>query len=180
MDIDWSKAPEGATHFNPHSKGFMKISGYDVFLWVEQGDRSYWMRSRGKFGGFDVRPNDGIPRPTEWNGSGLPPVGLVCEMRRTDYVDVDWQKVEFLCAGNKKAFFRDKDGYEWSRPLGDLKFRPIRTPEQIAAEERERGILQMAHDCGWWWKTETDSKCLPPVFAAMWKAGYRKFEITDE
>lgn len=86
------------------------------------------------------------PKVVEWDGAGLPPVGAECEMKRLDYVDVDWQQIKFLCAGEKKAFFMDSEGYEWSRPLTELKFRPIRNAEQVAAEEREKAIKQMVDD----------------------------------
>lgn len=92
-----------------------------------------------------------------WTGAGLPPVGTVCEMRRTDYVNVDWQEIEFLCAGNKKAFFRDSDGYEWSKPLADLKFRSIRTPEQIAHDEKCKAIGDLTYEiCGWFGRDEPE------------------------
>lgn len=71
-----------------------------------------------------------------WTGEGLPPVGTVCEMHRETYFEIDWQPVTLLCVGQAKAFFRDKEGHEWSRPLRELSFRPIRTPEQIAADKR--------------------------------------------
>lgn len=117
----------------------------------------------------------------EWGAEGLPPVGTVCEMRRTDYVDIDWQKVEFLCAGNKKAFFRDRDGHEWSRPLSDLKFRPIRTPEQIAAEDREAAIKAMMAEAdlnlgaGEMMSVSDYIEC---SFAALYDAGWRK-QVTE-
>lgn len=116
---------------------------------------------------FAIHEHDDWVRagPPAWTGEGLPPVGTVCEMRRTDYVDVDWQRIEFLCAGSKKAFFRDREGHEWSRPLGDLKFRPIRTPEQIAAEERRAAIKEMIGHIG------GSRRCEAEV---LYDAGYRK------
>ena len=74
--------------------------------------------------------------PPAWTGEGLPPVGTVCELHRDTYFEIEWQAVALLGVGQTKAFFRDKEGHEWSRPLSELSFRPIRTPDQIAADER--------------------------------------------
>lgn len=140
MKVDFSKAPAWAIGHALHAFG-----GEIREVWV--GEHQYQRLDQPKafpYGGgnSDHRHNPRRSefhfeqlRPAPWTGEGLPPVGTVCEMHRSDYVDVDWQRIEFLCAGSKKAFFRDGEGHEWSRPLGDLKFRPIRTPEQIAAEE---------------------------------------------
>ncbi|NQY83856.1 MAG: hypothetical protein HRT34_03490 [Alcanivorax sp.] len=81
-EIDWSKAPEGATHFDPND---------DVGLpWMrlQQGrwrafDEEYqcWTAPMDEDDSF-IRNNDGaqcIPRPSQWRGpeDGLPPVGTV-------------------------------------------------------------------------------------------------------
>lgn len=111
----------------------------------------------------------------EWNGEGLPPVGVVCEMRRTDYVDMYWKEIEFLCAGSKKAFFRDQEGHEWARLLSDIEFRPIRTPEQIAAEERENDIAEAMKVMAVSGVHTSAEACLR-IATAYVDAGYRKHE----
>lgn len=83
-EIDWSKAPEGATHFDPND---------DVGLpWMrlQQGrwrafDEEYqcWTAPMDEDDSF-IRNNDGaqcIPLPTQWRGpeDGLPPVGAEVE-----------------------------------------------------------------------------------------------------
>lgn len=100
----------------------------------------------------------------EWTGEGIPPSGTSCEMRRAEYVNVGWQKIEFLFAGSKKAFFRDEQGHEWSRPLSDLKFRSVRTLEQIAAEKRDAAIKEMQRLVG---------SCNTFPFAELYDYGYR-------
>jgi len=70
-----------------------------------------------------------------WNGEGLPPVGAVCEFE----VEVgDWRRCEVIAR---------KDDYAvcWIHvnkilATGGHAIRPVRTPEQIAAEERNSGI----------------------------------------
>ena len=72
-EIDWSKAPEGATHWQPDTRqceaGWLKIHGLSVWAWIP---------GRGWVG--DAEMDDHVvPRPTEWRGpeDGLPPVGTV-------------------------------------------------------------------------------------------------------
>lgn len=173
--IDWSKAPKDATHFNPHSKGFMKIIDDDVYLWCE-GATDHWMYTSGRFGGHDVRHKDGIPRPKEWTGKGLPPVDLDIEVRfRTD-TNPEWDKAKLIYSGSRFIAIQYHDGEvsEVSTTSMPCEFRPIRTPEQIAAEERENELNRMVAtvsmlDKGWARK----------VCAGLYDAGYRKFEIVE-
>lgn len=75
-----------------------------------------------------------------WTGEGLPPVGTVCEV---DYCE-SWQRCEVVAhfrqrCGMVAAFTVDLvDGAKSLDAFGSESFRPIRTPEQIAAEEREK------------------------------------------
>lgn len=150
-----SKIPEGATHRTSagHYRKIIlgKWYGYCDGYWEEitgVSNPSYFL----------------IQAEPEWTGEGIPPSGTSCEMRRADYVNVGWQKIEFLFAGSKKAFFRDEQGHEWSRPLSDLKFRSIRTPEQIAAEKRDAAIKEMQRLVG---------SCNTFPFAELYDYGYR-------
>lgn len=55
MNIDWSKAPEGATHYNTETRRFhrwMKLEG-DVWFFH---DGSYWREQMYGFPGFGDRP----------------------------------------------------------------------------------------------------------------------------
>lgn len=150
-----SKIPEGATHKNAY--GFFRKLKDGIWYSYADGD---WIRF------IDSEPETYIPikAEPEWTGEGIPPSGNSCEMRRADYVSAGWQKIEFLFAGSKKAFFRDEQGHEWSRPLSDLKFRSIRTPEQIAAEKRDAAIKEMQRLVG---------SCNTFPFAELYDYGYR-------
>ncbi|UAN58995.1 hypothetical protein [Serratia sp. JSRIV004] len=72
-----------------------------------------------------------------WTGEGLPPVGTVCEF----YDREEWSEVLVKFIGDKYAVLQD-ERYSVERVycVADKpqKFRPIRTPEQIEAERRER------------------------------------------
>ncbi|MNE98933.1 hypothetical protein D3C81_1180680 [compost metagenome] len=52
------------------------------------------------------------------------------------------------------------------------KFRPIRTPEQIAAEERSAAICEMSTVVG----APLSKLTVPEVLEALYDAGYRKVE----
>lgn len=84
---------------------------------------------------------DPIP---EWNGYGLPPVGTVCEVQT--WVNREWRQTKVLAHHLGFAI------HSWSVEGDDMEvesapaqdFRPIRTPEQIAAEARQQKIEAMA------------------------------------
>lgn len=165
MSIDWSKAPEGATHWEPSgpefNEGWMKKEGNGWFFW---GLGAEW-----KYGGdvsaereatFEARPQEA------WDGQGLPPVGTNCEYRSSD----GWLQCEVVAHRNNAAVVLDHHYEADFVPRQDL--RPIRTPEQIAAEEREKAINQMISDAGY-----VDPKI--GTFVAMrnlYDAGYRRQE----
>ncbi|ENC9774982.1 TPA: hypothetical protein NIG64_005185 [Pseudomonas aeruginosa] len=146
MSIDWTKAPEGATHWEPSSyefaEGWMRKDGDGWSYWIE--GREVWVRGVITCDVSPEREATFEPRPQEtWNGQGLPPVGTVCEHYGTAD-DLAWLEVEVIGHGNvdgrNVAFFRYGTGsprFTVSYSTAN-NFRPIRTPEQIAAEERSK------------------------------------------
>lgn len=106
------------------------------------------------------------PAPVVWNGEGLPPVGLDVEWKQGS--NHEWVRAKVI------AYFRHE---AWISVNGDNPFtignpggfRPIRTPEQIAADKRKNAIEEMVStspmlDKGWARK----------VCTALYDAGYRK------
>jgi hypothetical protein len=143
--VDWSLAPEGATHKIPTFAGcWYKIDGYQVYCWSSAGN---WA------GPYPIRNyQDGsidemVKRPTvkPWSGpeDGLPPVGIACERRFPSVTASSWQGGIILAHGSKKIFFRDNCGDEWAHSFDDVEFRAIKTPEQLAAEQRETAIREL-------------------------------------
>ena len=136
--IDWSKAPEGATHFDPVDQNWLM-----QFLNISFG----WLASEGWTTKGWQYPNDLstmprlISRPA-WDGSGRPPAGVKCEHQC--FGCSGWTAATVIAYGAKKTFYRDEHGHEWSRLSDEIKFRPIRTPEQIAAEQYERDAEEIA------------------------------------
>jgi hypothetical protein len=82
----------------------------------------------------------------QWSGpqDGLPPVGSTVEVFECthDYTKrFNGQKVRILCHENDVAVFSAKN-FEYHALVKD-KFRPIRTEEQLAAEQRETAIREI-------------------------------------
>lgn len=146
MNIDWSKAPEGSTHFDPLDRNHLKQDGKIALMWnlmvgwVEKG----WQYPD------DLSTMDRLLLRPQWNGEGLPPVGAVCEFagfnpeetlptdpRVGDQVTV----IAHFMSGSLEvaAFtFYAPPEFEYLQVAQGAYgcFRPIRTPEQIAEEAR--------------------------------------------
>lgn len=113
-----------------------------------------------------------------WNGEGLPPVGAVCERRshadaeggRYEEVKIIahtskgcpvWENTNAMFAGISKA----------PHMVGGFpEFRPIRTPEQIEAEKRERAVFALAEVLRGYAPQNVTAAF------ALYDAGYRKQE----
>lgn len=116
------------------------------------------------------------PKVFEWDGVGDPPVGVVCQY---SVLNGPWHTCEVgysFFDGEHRCFVikcqhlgfeqvcRIEPGSE-----GSVEFRPVRTVEQVAAEEREKAIEEMVAvspllDKGWSRK----------VCAALYDNDYRK------
>ena len=109
----------------------------------------------------------------EWNGEGLPPVGTVCAVLNSDLGNPQWERCTILYSGKHRVVYDSESCEERVAFIEDLKFRqarPIRTPEQIAAEE-----IQKIRDEIKWQKPRLG----PCPVEQMYLLGYRKFEIVD-
>ena len=148
-EIDWSKAPADATHYNPTCFDWYKVGSHEPFFWNGRA----WAPARF----WDDRKHDCIQRPTtpSWSGEGVPAVGATLEATDKTLNDGVWTKVVILAVGK-----HGKDDCVLMAEVLDDKgrpgtmvaslytqyegcFRPIRTPEQIAADEREAAIDEM-------------------------------------
>ncbi|WP_313330043.1 hypothetical protein [Pseudomonas oryzihabitans] len=150
-EIDWSKAPADATHFGP-------AYGSYVCCWYRQeGDAWYcgqkpWENGWSKLELTPARREMLIARPTSeaWSGKGHPPVGTVCRLKSLEgpFGEGDWGIAEILYSTKQAIVWRwqGHDIFEFGANFGDVKCEPILTPEQIAAEEREREIETLATD----------------------------------
>ncbi|WP_288659500.1 MULTISPECIES: hypothetical protein [Pseudomonas] len=172
MNIDWSEAPNDAIGafyrfdesrrklFFVRSKDFSTFQGRPGFKGHKAGearDEGYHVFM--EFWEFAERP-----AASKWNGpeDGLPPVGTVCELQ-------DATEVRILAhtkrAGAPVAVYQCTDSESIEAYTASF-FRPIRTPEQIAAEERDKAIKEMADDLG----------IMHTTAAQAYDKGYRKIE----
>ena len=175
MNIDWI---EGATHYGIGDdcpvffRNIIKGESYEFKNVYSSGIMADWMECTGY---IDI-PNGLVERPKKqgvWDGVGLPPVNCFCE---TLDEDADcWVKVEIYAhtefMGESHACA--KNGTDMFYGLAH-DFRPIKTAEQLAEEEKVaaiaemRAVLMAASDR----KSVTLVECIATV--ALYEAGYRK------
>ncbi|EPN6730776.1 hypothetical protein ACV4WY_14420 [Pseudomonas aeruginosa] len=164
MSIDWSKAPEGCIG------AFARIISKTAFFVFSKRPSDYMSRE-----GYEGEGEDGpyhvfseywewIDKP--WDGQGLPPIGTVCEYRHMIWPEYRPCEIRYISEESLVAY---DDAQEQFYRTCDMLFRPIRTPEQIAAEEREKAVGDMAMSI----------QGVPyqyPTLYALFDAGYRRQE----
>ena len=162
-NVDWSKAPEGATHWMPESRHWRE--GF----WKREGDANYFFEG-GEWAFSGAKPFGHpalVERPAapQWNGEGLPPVGASVEWFSPVY---GWLGGRVVGHDGTVAVISQNDGYTGCH-LHEV--RPIRTPEQLAAEAREKAIDEMVSV-----SPLIDGEWSKLVCTALYDAGYRKLE----
>ncbi|MGE8302827.1 MAG: hypothetical protein ACN6PW_00040 [Pseudomonas kermanshahensis] len=185
--IDWSKAPEwadghGLVAYHGITEVWLNMDQYAV---VGAEDRAY------PYGGGTGENRHNFtrgqvqyitPRPGQWDGTGLPPVGAACERRFHDKEGSSWQRVTITAHGHKKIMCLEETGDEWAHFGLEVSFRPARTPEQIAEEERLAGLNEMIrcikdHPLGTHGISHLQELMIhEDVARDLWEAGYRKQE----
>jgi hypothetical protein len=124
----------------------------------------------------------------DWDGKDLPPVGLVCEhssdSNSNDDPAGEWFKVEIIahhrfCEDEYVCAVWVREGEISYSSAGDH-FRPLRNPEQIAAEKRASAVSAMLADAGVTDSAWNDDPETVVWAKALYDAGYRKFEIVEE
>lgn len=75
---------------------------------------------------------------TEWDGYGLPPVGVECEFKANDG---SWGIGTVLCVGKNRIFWLcHEDGDEYTSEVSPREFRPIRSEADKKKEDVEKSI----------------------------------------
>lgn len=168
-EVDWSKAPEWATGY-----GFVRPAGDDV--WVSDDCYTYVDgQQQGRV--FSIVHGEGwsldeicvvSSRPSTWNGTGLPPVGCEIEYHSPSR---GWRTGEYIGQFNGQMVVGCRETGVIGYCPAEI-VRPIRTPEQIAAEEREMVVQQIMRD-----STGRGARWIcHDAAAALYDAGYRKVE----
>lgn len=168
MKIDLTKKPEGATHINPHSGVWVKCFGGN------SGSYQYFQNGEWEMG-FGCMSNSylEIAQPEPWTGEGLPPVGTVCEFMKHNSPPAPegkWTKGDIRYLSDCTVIIGG-DGCEHVHHPRNCSFRTIRTPEQIAAEEREKAIEGMITDTNILTGIMSDRRIMA---GQLYDAGYRK------
>lgn len=157
-------------------EGFELIHGY---MWVALSMRDYpsqeWRNETVTRAEWQAAVD--ALNAVKWDGVGLPPVGTICEVlwneSRMEYlrtkvfgVNEHGQPIHRFDEGLKK--------YQYQADVlrtasGTQVFRPIRTAEQVAAEEREKAIKEMMMH-----GVDAGDSTIEYSCAALYDAGYRK------
>ena len=173
-EIDWSKAPELATHWCPETDDWFEgwyIVVEPLIAYFEDGARIV-ARAMDQEDREILLPIL-VPRPAPaaraWDGTGLPPVGTALEFRS---MRGEWIPGAQIGQFNGQMVVGCKApgavGYCDSEQI-----RPVRTPEQIAAEEREKAIDEIAKILDGLWSSEREAAGL------LYDAGYRRQEPSE-
>lgn len=180
-EIDWSKAPYDATHYLPECEEWFECWVKEGHNWRVNHDNDWRIN---KLSETDERRSHLlIPRPPAWDGTGLPPVGTVCELSErvllADEEDARWFDAGTMVEVGGSATFKGASGPvcaicvcgdHHTATVSETLLRPIRTPEQMAAEEREKAVAAI--------KAIADAAIYrgESAAAAVYDAGYRKVE----
>lgn len=103
----------------------------------------------------------------EWAETGIPPIGADCEYYQSE--GDEWRKcriVAYYFANVVAVDVLDSTAVCLRTEL----FRPMKTPEQIAAEERQQAIDEMMGLAERYGTVEG-------IMSALYDAGYRKTEV---
>ncbi|MBP0948906.1 hypothetical protein JTA33_00390 [Pseudomonas sp. 20GA0080] len=172
--IDWSKAPDWA--------GAVVEGAANSLFYVEQ----WGGISKKRQAVNSSEPDDSLadmedphgwtlvelrPAASEWNGEGLPPAGAECEV-----IPHNTQWGFSIITPYHCTILAYHDDFVWldmsvpgvpvSTRVDKVDFRPIRTADQIAADEREAGIAGI--------RQTLISNAKGSIESAIWDAGYRK------
>ncbi len=137
-EVDWSKAPEGATHYLREAPDcedlWLKACGDGVRFWTNLDWVMHWDQSFVEKN-MTLRPliRSGVGIGYDlcnWDGEGLPPAGVECEVLTT----INWRVCKILYMGGDWVVFEHKDA-EFSCLLCSCEFRPLKTEGDKSYEE---------------------------------------------
>lgn len=177
--VDWSQAPEWASVL------LKNVHVHHLMAWAESFDNGSMFLNFYGDGGKSLdtsrwRILSTRPSTPSWSGEGLPPVGVVCEVNPDKS---GWRKSVISYIGNGfVAWLQVGDLIvpEYGAFIDDCEFRPIRTQEQIAADEREEAIKRACADIdklvAAYNMSINCSAAIRATIEALHDAGYRKQE----
>lgn len=170
-EIDWSKAPAWANvvicaelgaHFWASSWGGQKLAEN-----IQTGATQYATMYGDHCWHLVASRHEVV-----WSGEGLPPVGTVCEAWYDDG-RVCWHQADVVGHNpyEPNTVAVSLKGDHERKLIWSDHFRPLRTPEQIAEEERQKALDVMVAEC-----SLLDKGWSRLVCAGLYDAGYRRVE----
>ena len=177
--IDWSKAPEWAKKHGL-SGAFKSPVWLDdekyTYVDGQQDGKEFFYADACTYAAKDFYQVSERPATQSWSGEGLPPVGVVCEAaiphtsgpgNERSFIWIEGSVIAYYeIKGKTYAWFAEDDGFY---PPAVLEFRPIRTPEQIAADEREAAIKELQREM-----MPAYDAFAEPLLDVITRLGYRK------
>lgn len=191
IKIDWRMAPEWAD-----GHGLISWQGFTE-VWINADQYAVVGREGGPYpwggGNGDTRHNHTrgqvqyiTPHPDRWNGDGPPPVGTVCEVLWNESRLEYFKTKVFGINEHGQPIHRFEEGpkkYEFQADVlrtasGTQVFMPLKTPEQIAAEERLGHIATLVQHICADGAFDVDDPEVTAAAAKIYDAGYRKQEAS--
>lgn len=164
-DLNWEIAPIGTTHFDPMDRNHLKQEEGDSKVW---NNCHGWVSSSSGQYPKDLSTMTRLVAKPSWNGNGTPPAGTFCELRVVPHGE--WGAATVLFSSSNVIV------WDWAEDPAvngkctsythQVEARPIRTPEQIAAEEHAKAIKELIE--------RTDYILDETAAAAVLAAGYSK------
>lgn len=136
-NIDWASCPE-ATHFDPVDQNFLRE--IDRALLLFNRNNGWYVPVHTQYGTTIEDCNRPLLKRPEWTGEGLPPVGTSCEFAAYHGGDPVWKECKVIAHDDGFAVISYKGNYSGQ---SNNHLRPIRTAEQIAADERKAEIAAL-------------------------------------
>lgn len=178
MIVDWSGAPEdciGALVAKVKNSHFPKVTFAKSVIHEPGRVRGESCEGTELCAYLDMWVWEDRP----WTGEGLPPVGTVCRLsgptERLAPLHPEWagREVKIYSQfvsdnGTKMAAYVSENHQIGGVGIAEM-FLPVRTPEQIAADERASDIKEMVGACPY-----PGSSCTVTDCTALYDAGYRK------
>ena len=176
MNIDWNKHPE-ATHFDPVDQNFLRELDHALLLFnINKG----WMVPLYTQYGVTIEDcNRPLIKRPEWDGEGLPSVGAICEIRSHKLNDFSPATIKFASHNVIVWDWVDEPVLNGlcTAYVHAIEIRPLRTAEQIAADERAEAIKAMIEDSQPDYSAGellNSSEYVECAISALYDAGYRK------
>ena len=142
MSIDWTEAPDQATHYDCNANVFCTVNGW----WSCKGKYYHMPYQMAAWGSERYTPHPVEPAPTAWNGTGFPLVGTKCEavwLEVPDGGDRVFEGVIVKGYYKKQVWFCTTSGEDITHLTENVDFRPIRTQAQTDRTQLVKTLNQL-------------------------------------